>query len=232
MEQILDKKLYTEGIKDCIPTILGYISVSFACGVLLKTAGMSVLEVALLSIMLYAGSGQFIVAAMFALKTPAPAIIFTVFFVNLRHLLLSSSVAGRFSGLKTWQSFILGSELTDETFGLATSKSLTRNPLEFSWMLGANNSAHLSWITGNVLGSIFGSFVPSPAALGLDYAIVAMFVGILVNQLDSNKRFNKDIIIIAVTILSMLLFTILNFSYLSIILSSIVGATVGMVITK
>ena len=76
------------------------------------------------------------------------------------------------------------------------------------------------------------SLVSSPTALGLDFAIVAMFAGILVTQLTSNNRFNKDVVIIAVTILSMLLFTILNFSYLSIVLSTIVGATVGMVITK
>ena len=165
---------------------------------------------------------------MFALRTPASAIIFTVFFVNLRHLLLSSSVAGNFCGLKPWQSYLVGCELTDETFGLATVKSIKHNPLNFTWMLGVNNSAHLSWLTGNVLGGILGGLIPSPTALGLDFAIVAMFAGILVTQLTSNNH----VVIIAVTILSMLLFTILNFSYLSIVLSTIVGATVGMVITK
>lgn len=232
MVDIKQRTLYISGVKDCVPTILGYISVSFACGVLLKTAGMSVLEIFLLSLLLYAGSGQFIVAAMFALRTPASAIIFTVFFVNLRHLLLSSSVAGNFCGLKPWQSYLVGCELTDETFGLATVKSIKHNPLNFTWMLGVNNSAHLSWLTGNVLGGILGGLIPSPTALGLDFAIVAMFAGILVTQLTSNNRFNKDVVIIAVTILSMMLFTILNFSYLSIVLSTIVGATVGMVITK
>lgn len=226
------KQLYIEGIKDCVPTILGYLSVSFACGVLLKTAGMSLLEITLLTILLYAGSGQFIVAAMFALRTPASAIIFTVFFVNLRHLLLSSSVAGKFSGLSPLQSYLVGCELTDETFGLATVKSIKKNPLDFTWMLGVNNSAHLSWLIGNVLGGLLGTLIPSPTALGLDFAIVAMFIGILVTQLDSNKRFNKDIIVVATTILAMMLFTILNFSYLSIVLATIVGATVGMVITK
>lgn len=231
-ETVKNNLSYKDGIKDCIPTMLGYISVSFACGVLLKTAGMSVLEIFLLSWLLYAGSGQFIVAAMFALRTPPLAIIFTVFFVNLRHLLLSSSVATHFTGLKPWQSYLVGCELTDETFGIATVKSITHDPLDFNWMLGVNNSAQFSWILGNVLGGILGGLIPSPTALGLDFAIVAMFIGILVNQLSSNKRINKDIVIIAVTILAMLLFTVLNFSYLSIVLSTIIGATVGMVITK
>jgi len=230
--EISSKKLYTNGVKDCIPTILGYLSVSFACGVLLKTAGMSLLEIILLTILLYAGSGQFIVAAMFATRTPATAIIITVFFVNLRHLLLSSTVAGKFQNLKLWQSYLVGCELTDESFGLAMMKSVKYDPLPFPWMLGVNNSAHASWLIGNVLGGILGGLIPSPSALGLDFAIVAMFVGILVTQLDSNKRLNKDIIIVAATVLAMLLFTILNFSYLSIVLATIVGATVGMVISK
>lgn len=44
-----------------------------------KTAGMSLAEIALLSIFLYAGSAQFIVAGMLASGSPAFAIIFTVF---------------------------------------------------------------------------------------------------------------------------------------------------------
>lgn len=231
MDQTQNLK-YTDGIRDCIPTMLGYISVSFACGVLLKTAGMSMLEIFLLTMLLYAGSGQFIVAAMFAMGNSATAIIMTVFFVNLRHLLLSSSVATHFVGLKPWQSYLVGCELTDESFGIATVKSITHNPLDFKWMLGVNNSAHFSWLLGNMLGGFLGGLIQSPASLGLDFAIVAMFIGILVNQLASNGRIRKDIIIIAVTVLSMLLFSVLNFSYLSIVLSTIIGATVGMVITK
>lgn len=219
-----------KGIQDCLPTVLGYLSVSFAAGVLEKTAGMSILEIALLSIFLYAGSGQFIVAAMFALASPAFAIIFTVFFVNLRHLLLSSSVATHFSGLSPHQSFMVGALLTDETFGLAINRSIQKDPLHFHWMLGVNLAAYSSWFIGNVLGGIFGQWIPAPQQFGLDFAISAMFISILITQLISNQRLRRDLIVITVSAGAMLLFITFGFSYFSIILATIVGATCGMAV--
>ena len=56
-------------------------------------------EIALLSLILYAGSAQFIAAGMLASNGSAAAIIFTIFFVNLRHLLLSAAVSPYFRHL-------------------------------------------------------------------------------------------------------------------------------------
>ena len=228
----MKKTVFLQGIKDCLPTMLGYLSVSFACGVLETTAGMSVLEIALLSLFLYAGSGQFIVAALFALRTPPLFIILTVFFVNLRHLLLSSSVATHFQDLRPRQSFLVGALLTDETFGIATNKSFFQNPLHFTWMAGVNLAAYSSWFTGNLSGALLGSLIPSPEMLGLDFAIVAMFITILITQLTINRRTKRDLVIIGATVAAMLLFIQLGFSYLSIILATIVGASVGMAVEK
>lgn len=229
---MLINEQYISGVRDSVPTMLGYLSIGFACVVVSSTAGLTVTEIFLLSFLLYAGSAQFVVAAMVSTHTPASVVIFTVFFINLRHLLLSSSIVTRFDFLKPSQCFLVGCELTDENFALATIKSVKSGSLSFSWMLGANNSAHLSWILGNVSGGILGGLIPSPTSLGLDFALVAMFAGILVSHLESNHRLKKDLIIILCTVVSMIVFTFLNFSFLSVVMATIVGATVGMVITK
>ena len=52
-----------------------------------------------MGLLLYAGSGQFIAAGMIAASNPISAIIFTVFFINLRHLLLSAAVSPYFRHL-------------------------------------------------------------------------------------------------------------------------------------
>lgn len=66
MEQIEQKSLtpdtFLQGIKDCVPTLLGYISIGLAFGVVGIASGISVLEVFLLSVLVYAGSAQFIFA--------------------------------------------------------------------------------------------------------------------------------------------------------------------------
>src|SRR4051795_9628966 len=106
------KEGFWKGVKDCVPTMLGYLSIGFAAGVVEKTAGLSIAEIALMSLILYAGSGQFIAAGMIATSNPISAIIFTVFFINLRHLLLSAAVSPYFRHLSPWKSMTIGSLLT------------------------------------------------------------------------------------------------------------------------
>lgn len=67
---------------------IGYLSIGFAAGVIEKTSGLSMLEAALMSLLLFAESGQFIAAWMIAVSHPVSAMIFTYFFVNSRHLVL------------------------------------------------------------------------------------------------------------------------------------------------
>lgn len=108
-----------QGVKDCIPTLVGYLSIGFAAGVLEKTAGMSIMEIILLSALLYAGSAQFIAAGMMVAGSSATAIIVTIFLVNLRHILLSASLSPYFQQLSPIRNMLVGSLLTDETFGVA-----------------------------------------------------------------------------------------------------------------
>ncbi|MGF7047812.1 putative branched-subunit amino acid permease [Paenibacillus sp. DS2015] len=90
---------FLQGVKDCVPTLLGYLSIGFAAGVVGNTSGLSIAEIALMSALLYAGSGQFIAAGMIAASSSVSAIIFTIFFINLRHLLLSAALAPQFKRL-------------------------------------------------------------------------------------------------------------------------------------
>lgn len=58
-----------------------------------------------MSTLIYAGSAQFILAGMYAAGAPASAIIFTVFFVNLRHLLMSAALAPYFTKLPLFKTY-------------------------------------------------------------------------------------------------------------------------------
>ena len=113
---------FKQGVIDCVPTLLGYLSIGFAAGVIEATAGMSLLEIALLSLFLYAGSAQFIVAGMLTVGAPITSIIVTVFFVNLRHLLMSAAIAPKFASYSPLKNMLIGAQLTDETFGVAINR--------------------------------------------------------------------------------------------------------------
>ncbi|WP_240647748.1 AzlC family ABC transporter permease [Paenibacillus nanensis] len=196
----LQELSFRRGVIDCIPTLLGYLSIGFACGVVGKTAGLSVIEIALLSLFLYAGSAQFIVAGMIAAGSPAIPIIVTILFVNLRHLLMSAAMVPFFRQYSLWKNVGLGAQLTDETFGVAIGKLQENQKHADRWMLGLNMTAHANWIAANVAGAIMGAWIMDPQAFGLDYALPAMFVGLLVMQVGSRNPLRTDLIVAACSI--------------------------------
>ncbi len=60
----MKKYAFREGMRDAIPTVLGYASIGLACGVVSVNSGISTVEMGLMSLLIYAGSAQFVMCAM------------------------------------------------------------------------------------------------------------------------------------------------------------------------
>ncbi|AOZ90982.1 AzlC family ABC transporter permease [Paenibacillus crassostreae] len=220
---------FWQGVKDCVPTLLGYLSIGFAAGVVGNTSGMSLTEIALMSALLYAGSGQFIAAGMIAASSPISAIIFTIFFINLRHLLLSAAIAPHFQGKSVIQNVLIGSQLTDETFGVAMNQVASGKPLGYRWMLGLNITAYLNWFLATVAGGLLGKWIPHPEKYGLDFALPAMFIGLLVLQMNHSKKFVTQVIVALSSVLIVIGASYLIPGSMGIIMAAVLSATIGVV---
>ena len=169
--------MFRDGAKAALPVILGYLGIGFAAGVVEHAAGLSYAEILLLSTVLYAGSAQFVVAGM--LGSPAAAIVLTVFFLNLRHLLLSAALAPALRAVPAWKNALLGLQLTDETFVVASS----RQDITAGWMAGLNLAAWSAWAVANLAGAALSGHASDTRALA--FALPAMFAGLLALQLKS-----------------------------------------------
>ncbi|MGV3137889.1 AzlC family ABC transporter permease [Brevibacillus agri] len=221
-----------QGVKDCIPTLLGYLSIGFAAGVLEKTAGLSIMEIALMSILLYAGSAQFIAAGMIAAGSSAMGIIITILFVNLRHILLSAALSPYFRHLTAFRNMLVGSLLTDETFGVAINEAAKRKQIEEKWMHGLNVTAYLNWIAANLAGAYFGQWIANPEQLGLDFALPAMFIGLLVLAMMSRKQIRLDIVVAISAVVIAVGVSVLYPGNLGVIVATLCASTIGMVIER
>ncbi|PYI54877.1 AzlC family ABC transporter permease [Paenibacillus flagellatus] len=222
---------FGQGIRDCVPTLLGYASIGFAFGIVGVSSGLSMLEVALLSVLVYAGSAQFIFCALLAAGSPASAIILTTFVVNLRHFLLSLTVAPYLTHYSLLQNVGFGSLLTDETFGVAASRIAEQGRLSDRWMNGLNVTAYLSWIASCTLGAVFGHWIAEPERFGLDFALVAMFAALLVLQLQSveKSKWTHWLSVVLYMVIAMIVFSLFVPSYVAVLLSTVVVATIGAV---
>lgn len=223
---------FLQGVKDCIPTLLGYLSIGFAAGVVGKTAGLSIAEITLMSLLVYAGSAQFIFAGMIAANGSAAAIIFTIFFVNLRHLLLSAALSPYFRHLTPFKNMLIGSLLTDETFGVAINKTVNKKYISEKWMQGLNITAYINWILANIAGAFFGQWITDPQKFGLDYALPAMFIGLLVLLMLSRAKYAVDIVVAISAVVIVVAVSLVSSGSIGIIVATIVASTIGMVVEK
>ena len=223
---------FIQGVKDCLPTLLGYLSIGFAAGVVEKTAGLTIPEIAMMSTILYAGSAQFIAAGMIAAGSTASSIVITILFVNLRHLLLSAALSPYFRHLTPLRNLLIGSLLTDETFGVAITEGARKKKISEKWMHGLNITAYLNWIVANIAGAFLGQWISHPEKLGLDFALPAMFIGLLVLSILSRSKYAMDILVGFIAIVIAVVVSLVWSASIGVIAATIVASTIGMVVEK
>lgn len=217
---------FFSGARAAIPVVLGYLGIGFAAGVVERAAGLSYAEIALLSMVLYAGSAQFVVTSMLSLSAAAPAIVFTVFLLNVRHLLLSAALAPKLAGVPMWKNALVGLQLTDETFVVAAGQK----HLSPAWMAGLNLAAWSAWALANIAGAALSSVAPDTRALA--FALPCMFAGLLVLQARAAPQLG---IACAVALLAALAAALLHAAAAgpaAIILATAIAATAGLLIER
>lgn len=225
---------FSQGIRDCIPTLLGYISIGLAFGVIGITSHISVLEIFLLSVLVYAGSAQFIFCGLYVAGAPVSVIIITTFIVNLRHFLMSLTVAPHLTRYSSLRNIGFGTLLTDETFGVAVTKLMKENHLGGRWMDGLNLTAYLTWIASCTIGGLVGKWIPNAESWGLDFALVAMFVALLVlNLVDVGKsKLMHYLKLIGCIAISMYILSYFLPGHLAVLISTVIVATIGVLTEK
>ncbi|MEC1722607.1 AzlC family ABC transporter permease [Schinkia azotoformans] len=225
---------FSQGVKACVPTLIGYISIGIAMGIVGAASNLSIVEVALMSVLVYAGASQFIICALLVAGSPFSVIVFTTFIVNLRHFLLSMTLAPHFTKYSLMKNIGIGSLLTDESFGVAVNKIVKREMINASWMNGLNVTAYIFWILSCTLGAIFGKWISNPEVLGLDFSLTAMFLALLVLQLESMDRGKLKLYLSLIVYVVVLMLVLCMFvpSYIAILLTTIIVATIGVVKDK
>ena len=225
---------FKQGVKECIPTLLGYAGVGLSFGIVAVASGFSMLEIILLCLLVYAGAAQFIICALVISGTPISAIILTTFIVNSRMFLLSMTLAPSYKNYSLLNRIGLSTLVTDETFGVAITPHLKGEKINDRWLHGLNITAYVFWTFACIIGAVFGKYIHQPDALGLDFAITAMFIFLAVSQFESLRRskINTYFVLIICVIVMMLSLSLFMPSYLAIILASTIAALIGVVMER
>jgi len=216
----------TQGGAAAWPICLGYLPIGLAFGVLAQKAGLSPFQVALMSMFVFAGSSQFIAVSMLSAGASFTAIVATTFMVNLRHLLMSSSLAAILGRKNRGKLSLFAYGVTDESFAINYTR-LSAGDWGLDRSLVVNHTANLMWLVSTVAGVYFGHLIPAHA-MGIDYALTAMFICLLIFQL-------KDRIAILTAVMAGLLAMVLSLMIPGnayVVLASMLAAAIGVIIKR
>ncbi len=178
------KSEFRTGLKSGIGIALGYMPIALAFGLLAKTTGLAFYETLAMSAFVYAGASQFMTLTLLANGASAFEIISTVFIVNIRLLLMTTSLQEKLDPSTLLTKAFTAFGITDETFAVASTR---QEKLTYPYILGLNTIAYISWVFFSGLGFFVVNLMPDVAQESMGFALYAMFIALLVPCLTERK---------------------------------------------
>ncbi|MEO0539254.1 MAG: AzlC family ABC transporter permease [Cyanobacteria bacterium P01_A01_bin.105] len=175
-------KEFLGGARAIFPLIVGAIPFGIIFGTLAQNTDLSVWAAVGFSAVVFAGSAQFVAVGLVAAGSSIPLIILTTFVVNLRHLLYAASLVPYVRHLSPQWKVVVSFFLTDEAFAAAIGRLSDRHhsPHQHWYYLGGAITMYVNWQFCTLVGITAGRMIPNAANWGLDFAMVATFIGMVV----------------------------------------------------
>ena len=171
--------------KQSIPVMLGYVFLGIAFGLLLQNAGYHFLWAFLASVVVYAGSMQFVLVS---LLTAGAGLLYTAvmtLFINGRHIFYGLSFVEKYKKMgKTYPYMVFS--LTDETFSVLCGTKIPESMEESKVFFWVSFLDQCYWVLGSVIGALAGSYITFDST-GIDFSMTALFVVIVVEQWQEQK---------------------------------------------
>ena len=135
------------------------------------------------SAIVFAGSAQFASISIVGAGGGAGAAIAAATLMNSRFLPMSAAVGPSFSG-GALKRAAKGQTVVDASWAMSSRGDGT---FDEHLLIGASAIAYLTWVSGTVVGAIWGDALGDPNSFGLDAIFPAFFFGLLLNELRSRR---------------------------------------------
>ncbi|WP_313223393.1 AzlC family ABC transporter permease [Stutzerimonas nitrititolerans] len=195
---------FLHGCRDILPMIVGAVPFGIIFGTLSVGAGLTIWQTTGMSLLVFAGSAQFIAVTLITGGVGALVVLLTTFIVNLRHALYSAAMQPFVRHLPSRWRVPLAFWLTDEAFAVIQHRYARDDgsPHKHWFFLGAALTMYLSWQLATLAGIAFGQAVPNVAKWGLDFAMIATFIGIAVPMIRTRPQLASALVAGVVALLT------------------------------
>ncbi|PKM31102.1 MAG: branched-chain amino acid ABC transporter permease [Gammaproteobacteria bacterium HGW-Gammaproteobacteria-11] len=191
------------GARDTLPMLLGALPFGIIFGTLAVSSGLSAGATLAMSALVFAGSAQFIAVGLIASGTGLLVILLTTLIVNLRHMLYSASLLPHVRHLPQRWRILLAFWLTDESYAVVQRHYLDASVAathKHWYFLGSCVAMYSNWFACTLLGVLLGQALPGMRDWGLDFAMVATFIGIVVPLLKTRPMLLSALVAGAVAV--------------------------------
>lgn len=221
------RSIFFRALRTSLPVMAGYIVLGMGFGMVLRDAGYGPEWALAMSVLIYAGSMQFVLVNLLSGGASLLTVAVTTLLVNARHLFYGISMLDRYRDTGWAKPYLIFS-LTDETYSLLSTDSRLLPAGEgrktFYLLVSLLNQCY--WVTGSLLGSALGAVIPF-STRGIDFSLTALFLTILVDQWRSGRGRLFNALGLGITLLCLLLFGADRFLIPSMLL--ILAAVIPMV---
>ncbi|MDR2803292.1 MAG: AzlC family ABC transporter permease [Treponema sp.] len=213
---MIKSKLFFDAFKYSIPVLLGYLAIGAAFGLLMADSGYSWTLVLLMSVVMYAGAGQYIGVGLFASGASLAEAAIVQFVVNARHIAYGITMFKKFKDTGCRKPYLIFA-LSDETFALLSSldesywkrvSNCGRYEMDAGerarFMLYVSLLNHSYWIAGSLVGVFAGALLPIDFE-GVSFALIALFITLMIEQFSRVKKFMPFAVSASAAVLAVIL---------------------------
>ncbi len=176
-------QLVLKGAIAMLPLSIAVLPWGLLAGSYAVDSGLSPFESQALSAIIFAGAAQLVAIGMIKAGAGIITMLVTTWFITVRHFLYSVSLRSKISPMPVRWRLLMGFLLTDELFALVGHQD--ERQFNRWYALGAGFSFYLLWNLATLTGILLGNSIPGLKDLGLDFAIAATFIAIIIPTIKS-----------------------------------------------
>jgi 4-azaleucine resistance transporter AzlC len=169
---------FKAGLRAVVPLLAAMVPIGAVFGAVAVSKGLSPFEAVLMSALVFAGGSQFVAMDIWMHPASWTALGFAALLVNLRHVLMSASIAGKLDNFSGWRKYAAMLLLTDEAWALSEFRA-AQSKLTPGYYAGVALPIYIVWNVSTLTGALAGAFLGDPAVTGLDFVFPAVFIVLL-----------------------------------------------------
>lgn len=200
----MKRKAFKSAFPCTLPVMAGYLFLGMGFGILLESNGYSFIWAFFMSVIIYAGSMQYVAIDLLASGASLISTAIMTVMIQIRHLFYGLSIIDKYKNIGK-KKFLLIHELTDETYSLIATTPVPEGVDKGWFYFFISILDHCYWIIGCTLGALFGSLVHFNT-MGVDFVMTALFIVIFTDQWLNTKNHLPAVTGVICSLICLLLF--------------------------